>query len=216
MEELASSPYLLVHSSPKEGRHDVRHGAWRWSQRLGAALKPSQTRIAQTQHPVEGVAGFDFLGFHIRQDPVSTYKTGTTGQGKPLGFKPHIKPSPEAQRTHLQQIKEERRPLRAASQAPLIRRLNPLLWGWRHYYSAVVAKATLSRMDTLVCAKPRRWAPRRHPKKSPWWVRAQSWHRREGHWTFTTEKGNTLRRHADISIRRHTKVTGARSPYDGD
>jgi RNA-directed DNA polymerase len=187
-----------------------------WRQRMDLALKPSQTRIAQTRHPVEGGAGFDFLGFHIRQYPVGTYKTGTTGQGKPLGFKTHIKPSPEAQRPHLQQLKEDVSKLRAAPQAQRISRLNPLIWGWSHYYSTVVAKATFSRMDTLVCAKLRRWAHRRHPQKSAWWVREQYWHLREGHWTFKTEKGNTRRRHADTPIRRQTKVTGARSPYDGD
>jgi RNA-directed DNA polymerase len=187
-----------------------------WLQGMGLALKPSKTRIAHTRHPVEGVAGFDFLGFHIRQYPVGKYKTGRTGQGKPLGFKTHIKPSPAAQRTHLQQIKEELRTRRAAPQGQLISRLNPLIWGWSHYSSTVVAKATFSHMDTLVFAKLRRWAHRRHPKQSAWWVSEKYWHLREGHWTFKTEKGNTLRRHADTPIRRHTKVTGARSPYDGD
>jgi len=67
-----------------------------------------------------------------------------------------------------------------------------------------------------VYAKRRRWAHRRHPKKSSWWVSEKYWHLREGHWTFKTDRGETLRRHADTPIRRHTKVTGARSPYDGE
>lgn len=187
-----------------------------WLQGLGLALKPSKTRMAHTRQPIEGVAGFDFLGFHIRQYPVGKYKTGTTGQGKPLGFKTHIKPSTEAQHRHLLPIKGELRKLRAASQEVLIGTLNPLIQGWSHYYSAVVAKATFSRMDTLVYAKLRRWAHRRHPQKSSWWVSEKYWHLREGHWTFKTDRGKTLRRHADTPIRRHTKVTGARSPYDGD
>ena len=120
-----------------------------WLQRMGLALKPRNTRIAHTRHPIEGVAGFDFLGFHIRQYPVGTYKTGTTGQGKPLGFKTHIKPSRAAQRTHLQQIKEDMRRRRAAPQGQLISKLNPRIWGWSHYYSTVVAKATCSRMESL-------------------------------------------------------------------
>ena len=123
--------------------------ASRWLQGMGLALKPSKTRMAHTRHPVEGVAGFDFLGFHIRQYPVGKYKTGTTGQGKPLGFKTHIKPSKEGQRTHLLQIKGELRKLRAASQEGLIGTLNPIIQGWSHYYSAVVAKATFSRMESL-------------------------------------------------------------------
>jgi RNA-directed DNA polymerase len=120
-----------------------------WLQRMGLAWKPRNTRIAQTRHPVDGVAGFDCLGFHIRQYPVGTYKTGTTGPGKPLGFNTHIKPSREAQRTHLQQIKEDMRTRRAASQAQLLRKLTPLIWGWSHSDSTVVAKATFSRMESL-------------------------------------------------------------------
>ena len=152
----------------------------------------------------------------LRQYPVGQDKTGTTGQGKPLGFKTHIKPSTAAQHRHLLQMKGELRKLRAASHEGLIGTLNPLIQGWSHDDSAVVAKATLSRMDTLVYATLRRWAHRRHPKKSSWWVSEQYWHLREGHWTFKTDRGKTLRRHADTPIRRHTKVTGARSPYDGD
>jgi RNA-directed DNA polymerase len=120
-----------------------------WLQGMGLALQPRHTRMAPTRQPLEGVAGFDFLGFHIRQYPVGQYKTGTTGQGKPLGFKTHIKPSKEGQRTHLLQIKGELRKLRAASQEVLIGTLNPLIQGWRHYDSAVVAKATFSRMESL-------------------------------------------------------------------
>ena len=183
---------------------------------MGLALKPSKTRIGHTLHPIDGTTGCDFLGFHIRQYPVGKYKTGTTRHGTPLGFKTHIKPSHAAQRTHLRQLKQEVRNLRGASQEVLITRLHPLIRGWSNYYSTVVAKATFARIDTLLYAKLRRWAYRRHPTKSAWWVSEKYWHLREGRWTFKTDTGLTLRRHADTPIRRHTKVTGMRSPYDGD
>ena len=92
-----------------------RARAWeitaRWLQELGLALKPSKTRLGHTLHPVGGIAGFDFLGFHIRQYPVGQTKTGKTGQGIPLGFKTRIKPAPAGQRRHLRQLHEEVRKL---------------------------------------------------------------------------------------------------------
>jgi len=118
-------------------------------QRRGLALKPRNTRIAHTRHPVDGVAGVDFRGCHIRHYPGGKDKTGTTGQGKPRGCKTHIKPSTEAQHRHLLQIKGELRKRRAASQEVLIGTLNPRIQGWSHDSSAVVAKATFSRRESL-------------------------------------------------------------------
>jgi RNA-directed DNA polymerase len=85
--------------------------ASRWLQEIGLALKPSKTRIGHTLHPVEGTTGFDFLSFHIRQYPVGRAKTGKTGQGKPLGFTTHSKPSKAGQRRHIRQMHEEVRRL---------------------------------------------------------------------------------------------------------
>jgi RNA-directed DNA polymerase len=187
-----------------------------WLQDLSLTLKPSKTRLTHTYHPCEGELGVDFLGFHIRQYPVGKYKTGKGPHNKPLGFKTLITPSKEGQRTHLLHLKEIVRKLRAASPQVLIGQLNPRIRGWSNYYAAVVAKATFARMDALLYAKLRRWARRRHPNKSARWVHHKYWHPRNGVSTFATNEGHTLRQHAATPIRRHTKVTGSRSPYDGD
>jgi RNA-directed DNA polymerase len=190
--------------------------AARWLQEMGLTLKPSKTRIGHTLHPVEDITGFDFLGFHIRQYPVGQTKTGKTGQGIPLGFTTRIKPAKAAQHKHLHQMHEEVRHRRASSQEGLIHRLNPIIRGWSNYYATVTAKRTFVRMDTGLYANLRRWAHRRHPDKSAWWISEKYWHPREGQWTFKTPDGIKLWRHSDTPIRRHTKVTGTRSPYDGD
>jgi RNA-directed DNA polymerase len=187
-----------------------------WLQDLGLTLKPSKTRLTHTYHPCEGELGVDFLGFHIRQYPVGKYKTGKGPHNKPLGFKTLITPSKEGQRTHLLHLKEIVRKLRAASPQVLIGQLNPRIRGWSNYYAAVVAKATFARMDALLYAKLRRWARRRHPNKSARWVHNKYWHPRNGVSPFATNEGHTLRQHAATPIRRHTKATGSRSPYDGD
>ena len=71
-------------------------------------------------------------------------------------------------------------------------------------------------MDTGLYAHLRRWAHRRHPGTSAWWSSEKSWHPRDGQWTCKTTDGIKLWRQSDTPIRRHTKVTGTRSPYAGD
>ena len=190
--------------------------ASRWLQEMGLTLKASKTRIGHTLHPVGGSVGFDFLGFHVRQYPVGSTKTGKTGQGIPLGFTTLIKPSKAGQHKHLRQMHAEVRKLRASSQEVLIHRLNPIIGGWSKYYATVAAKKTFVGMDTVLYANLRRWARRRHPDKSRWWISEKYWHPREGQWRFKTTDGSKLWRHSDTPIRRYTKVTGTRSPYDGD
>jgi RNA-directed DNA polymerase len=111
---------------------------------------------------------------------------------------------------------EEVRRLRAASQEVLIKRLNPMIQGWSNYYATVASQQTFVRMDTALYANLRRWAQRRHPDQSAWWISEKYWHPRQGQWTFKTPDGIKLERHSTTPIRRYTKVTGTRSPYDGD
>ena len=49
---------------------------------MGLAWKPRQTRIRQTLKGEDGGAGFDFLGFHMRQYP-TTSKRGDKTISKP-------------------------------------------------------------------------------------------------------------------------------------
>src|SRR5467141_5107708 len=53
--------------------------AARWLQEMGLTLKPSKTRIGHTLHPVEGTAGFDFLGFHVGVPVAGVQKTTIRG-----------------------------------------------------------------------------------------------------------------------------------------
>lgn len=108
------------------------------------------------------------------------------------------------------------RTLRAASPQALIGQRNPRIRGWSNSYAAVVAKATFARMDALLYAKLRRWTRRRHPDTSVSWVHQKYWRPRHGTCTFASTAGHTLGQHATTPMRRHTKVAGSRSPYDGD
>jgi RNA-directed DNA polymerase len=103
--------------------------AQEWLKGMGLELKPSKTRIGHTLNEMDGVAGFDFLGFTIRQFPVGKYHSGRTGEGRPLGFKTIIKPSKRQAKRHAQRLAEVVHHLRGAPQAALVKTLNPIIPG---------------------------------------------------------------------------------------
>jgi RNA-directed DNA polymerase len=186
-----------------------------WLQGMGLELKPSKTRLAHTlnEHEQEK-PGFDFLGFTIQQFPVGKYHSNQ-------GFKTIITPSKKKQKVHYDQIASVIEAHKAAPQAALISRLNPIIMGWANYYATVVSKVAYSALDHLTYQKLKAWAERRHPKKSGEWVAKKYWHSINGNnWVFATrEEGSKplrLLNHADTPIVRHVKVKGESSPYDGN
>ena len=187
-----------------------------WLKGLGLALKPSKTHVTHTLHTHEGYSGFDFLGFSVRQHLVGRACSGMTSDGRLLGFKTIITPSKDAQRRHGQALRDVVQTHKTAPQQVVIGKLNPLITGWVNYFSTVCSKETFGKMDALTYAKLRRWAQRRHPNKSRTWVATKYWQPDEGTWTFRVPEGKRLYRHAEKPIRRHGKVEGARSPFDGD
>ena len=72
-----------------------------WLAGMGLELSPTKTRIIHTLHAEEGKAGLTFLGFDIRQYPVSKYNTVQGG-----GYKTLIKPSKDAIKRHYRQLAE--------------------------------------------------------------------------------------------------------------
>ena len=184
-----------------------------WLSGMGLALKPSKTRITHTLVPHEGQVGFDFLGYEVRQ-----YSVGKSHSKQ--GFKTIIKPSREAKVRHSHRIRGVIRAHKAASQAVLIDRLNPIIRGWANYYSNVCSKATFNLMNHLTYRKLRAWAYHRHPNKSRRWITRKYWLIGTGEgWVFATrnDQGPTrLFQHIQTPIQRHIKVQGSRSPYDGD
>ncbi|MBE8969337.1 group II intron reverse transcriptase/maturase [Nostocales cyanobacterium LEGE 12452] len=186
-----------------------------WLQGMGLELKPSKTRLAHTLIQYEQEKpGFDFLGFTIQQFPKGKYYSKQ-------GFKTIITPSKQKQKVHYEQIASTIEAHKAAPQAALISRLNPIIRGWANYYATVVSKVAYSDIDNLTYQKLSAWAKRRHPKKNGEWVSKRYWQPIGGdNWVFATRKeGFTPLRlldHADTQIVRHAKVKGESSPYDGN
>ena len=181
-----------------------------WLQGLGLELHPQKTRIVHTLTPEGGKVGFDFLGFEVRQYPVSQYQAKQ-------GFKTLIKPSRAAIKRHYVQLCAIIRKNQAAPQDHLIRQLNPVIVGWSKYYSAVISKASFQRLDHLLYLRLARWARLRHPHKGRRWIAQKYWHIEEGRgWRFGTKTGPLLTQHSTTPIIRHSKVKGTASPFNGD
>jgi RNA-directed DNA polymerase len=207
-----------------------------WLHGLGLELKESKTRICHTLNRTDGEeAGFDFLGWNIRQYAVGNKHSGKTGHGKLLGFKTIIKPSKESVETHYRKIVEILDSMKGKSQERVIERLNPTIRGWTNYHSAVCSAETFSKLDSMLYSKLRRWVKSRHPNKSYCWCKHRYFHRtkektaegleRTNKWVFATpskEPNNPvagtheLRKHAWTPIVYHTKVKDTKSPFDGD
>jgi RNA-directed DNA polymerase len=190
-----------------------------WLAGMGLELKPSKTRITHTLHPHDGNHGFDFLGFRIRQHRVGRNRSGKlvyNGGSILLGYKTIITPSNEALRRHGDAISEVVAAHKAAPQAALISRLNPLIRGWCNYYATVSAKDAFSKMAHITYLKLRSWARFRHHGKSVRWIVSKYWHPERGSWDFSVADGPRLFIHDRTPIVRHVKVQEARSPYDGD
>jgi len=184
--------------------------AQEWLLNIGLEMSQAKTRIAHTLEKEGGKVGFTFLGFDIRQYKVSKYNAGQ-------GFKTLIKPSKDAISRHKDKIGGNVSRNKAAKQKDLIRLLNPIICGWRNHYRAVVSKRVYQKIDHFLHVKLRRWAKRRHSRKSAYWVISKYWlvDRGKG-WVFATKDGMELSQHSKVPIKRHVKVKGTASPFDGN
>lgn len=199
--------FVVLHPT-RAGAEKAQQVAEQWLAGVGLQLKPSKTRIGHTLLVVDGQAGFDFLGFSVRQYPCRR-------PSRP--YKTLIKPSKDAIRRHQQALREIIRASKAAPQEALIFALNRIIQGWARYYRTVVAKEVFSACDYRLMSTLKRWAGRRHGRKPIGWVFEKYWQRSPtGRRQFGLPDGRHLVFHADMPIRRHIKVRGTASPYDGN
>jgi RNA-directed DNA polymerase len=188
-----------------------------WLKEIGLELKPSKTRICHTSE------GFNFLGFNTRQHKVGAYRAATIAIGriskttKNLGFKTLITPSKEAIKRHLDKVGKIIDEHRTSPQSALINKLNPVIRGWCNYYSTVVSKEIFNKCYHITTQKLLAWARHRcsssnaHDTVKNYWRKVGNYN-----WTFATSDGYKLFKHQDTNVKRHVKVKGNRSPFDGD
>jgi len=150
--------------------------------------------------------GFDFLGFNIRKY-----------NGKLL-----IKPSEKSQKKITEKLHEVIFSNKAVSQCLLIEMLNPVITGWGNYFRHVVSKEVFAKIDHILVEQLKRWAFRRHNKKSKTWVLLKYFKSENNRkWVFKdtfefegTKQVFVLKKLADIPIRRHVKIKKDANPFD--
>jgi RNA-directed DNA polymerase len=198
--------------------NQCRTVASRWLETMGLELSETKTRLTHTLETAEGKPGFDFLGFHIRQFPAGKTRSGMNGQGKLLGFKSRVKPSRKARDSHVQKLRQTLRQHRHSEQALLIIALNRIIVGWTNYYAVRDGRGTFEGLQHVLYGMLRGWARSRHPGKSNGWIVNKYWRLKQGMgWRFQPINSTLgLRRHDETPKRKHVKVQGNRSPYDGD
>lgn len=189
-----------------------------WLQHMGLELKPSKTRITHTLHAGDEEPGLDFLGFHIQHYRAGKTRCAKNSQGKLLGYQTRIKPSRASMKRHVDKLRETIHRHWGADQEFLIRIVAPKIIGWCNYFSASFCSEAFGKLSSVLFAMLLAWATRRHPNKGHKWVAAKYWRVDDrGGWRFQP-RGSERRmpKHSDILRRRHIKVAGRRSPYDGD
>jgi len=172
-----------------------------WLAALGLRLNAQKTRISHTLIPFQGEVGFDFLGFHIHQKQAEKQVGSKRKQEPTQWLKTIVNPTQEAIQRHNAAIEQKLRHAQSASQAQVIKELNPLIVGWTSYYNGIVEAASMSQYDELMEQHLLHWASRRHPGQTRDWLLARYWQPsgREAR-AFATADGLKLRPYRQTSI----------------
>lgn len=185
---------------------------------MGLELKPAKTRLSHTLHSAlseDNIAGFDFLGFTIRQFRTKFFSA--LENGTPLGLRTIILPSKKSCLKHQLDIKCQIDTSRNFSQKLLIQKLNPCILGWSRYFSISNGLRVFSKQDFLTYLKIRRWAKMKKgniSSGSDFWTSDGT-----RKWVFKP-KDNSIKLafHTNIScsVNSYVKVKGNASPYDSN
>ncbi|HET9919290.1 MAG TPA: reverse transcriptase domain-containing protein [Ktedonobacteraceae bacterium] len=207
--------FVILHADLGELQQAIRR-VRHWLAAMGLQLHSGKTRITHTLTPYQGQVGFDFLGFHIQQEPKENSGPGKSQQEYLMGprgradlaalprwlvlqlqasqLKTIITPSEEASKRHLAAIDQRLQQVLTAPQKQVIAELNPLILGWASYYNGVVPATTMSRYDDLLEQRLIRWASKRHPGRDRDWLLSRYWRRNANQRrVFATAEGSQLR-----------------------
>ncbi|HBR00349.1 MAG TPA: group II intron reverse transcriptase/maturase, partial [Cyanobacteria bacterium UBA11691] len=184
---------------------------------IGLEIKPEKTSITHTYEEYERKVGFDFLGFNVRQYKHGIHTSGKNTQGIRKGFKTIVKPSKESIKKAYRTLANEIEKCITVKQEILIKRINPIIKEWCNYYSTTCANDAFSLIQYLLFWKLKRWGLHRHPNKTSQWVNNKYWFQRgDNKWIFGVENVCELIDPRSTEIKRHTKVRGNASPFNGE
>ncbi len=220
---------LILMYPNKETLKDLKIIVQQFLEPIGLELHPTKTRIVHTLEAIgDTPPGFTFLGFDIiqrrrrnRQRNVKAFQNAKTKQT----FITLITPSKREIKKHKLKMREIIQKYRGGSQKRLIQVLNPIIRGWANSKRSQVASKVFQEMDAYLYLHLWKWAKKRHPKMSKVKLKEKYWHTvGKQNWIFGVKlhtKTNDevliqLQRHSTISIKRHAKVKGTASPFDGN
>lgn len=189
---------------------------------IGLQLHPNKTQIVHTKEFHELPPGFTFLGFDIIQRKKwKQMRKATVKNSSNQDFITLITPSKEGVKRHKLKIREIIRSYRGASQERLIQKLNPIIRGWSLSKRTQISSKTFQALDMYVFTHLWKWARKRHPKMSQYKLKEKYWHIMDKrNWVFGVKTKDglklTLQYHSKIPIKRHAKVKGNASPFDGN
>lgn len=190
-----------------------------WLKPMGLELSEDKTRITHTHLWWNGQKpGVNFLGFIVSQPLVGRFKRGRMG----LTFKTIIRPTREKQLLHLEKLREILK--QHSKTEAIIVKSHPVIQGWTNYYKSVASKRNFNKCDRIMMRQIMFWAYRKHPNRSKKWVVQKYLKRVENRLRFgfykTLGKNDHqflyVKSHSEVRIKRHAKVSGERSPFDGD
>lgn len=195
---------FVVFTESEQDAHQVVQDLSPWLEQRGLTLSKDKTRIV---HITEG---FDFLGFAVRQYPVTTTRSG---------YKLLITPSDESVRRLKERIRAIWQDLHGKPVAQVIATLNPIIRGWANYHRRHVASRTFAALDSFMFRREVRYARYAHPRKNKAWRTRRYWGtlnaKRHDTWVFgDTRTGAYLLKFAWFPIERHTMVKSTASPDD--
>jgi RNA-directed DNA polymerase len=168
--------FVILHTDPGI-LHQTTRRVRSWLSTLGLQLSAHKTHFAHTLMPFQGEVGFDFLGFHLHQEPCEKRPAGKSKQERAIPVKTITTPSQEASKRHLAATRQKLQQMQTAPQVQVIAELNPLILGWATYYNGVVEARVMSQYDELVEQQLMEWASKRHPGKTREWLLAHYWQR---------------------------------------
>ncbi len=180
-----------------------------WLKNRGFQLLPETTRISHTLSHLEmdgkqERAGFDFLGFNIRQYPTGKHHSQKNDFGECLHYQTLIKPSQKSIQAHYQAIVKVVNHYKYAPQRELIMQLNLIIKQWSDYYSGVSSFRVFSKLDQMIVSKLRAWIKTRTGATGK---KQMSLYFRDGvngSRTFQTKEGDYLVTHRQVGRKKYS------------
>ena len=197
---------FVIFAPSREDAEAARDDIAVWLARRGLVLSNEKTRIVHLEE------GFDFLGFNVRQYPVSNAKTGR---------RLLITPSKDAVQKMKDRLKAEWHHLMGHNAKKVIGHLKPIILGWGHYYRHQVASMAFRKVDRQMYHSMMTWCRRSHPHKSWSWITetyfGQFRKGRKDKWVFGDRRtGDHLPRLTWLPVQRHPVVLYDASPDNAE